>query len=257
VPGKLGTLLGIRDQMRHEQHLQAELLANVDAFVLLTQWAHDTVAANAGNSARLSLNRLGTCGAIAEPKPSPELRPTKRPILVGYLGRFDSVKGVHDLARAFASLPRELEIRLEFRGPAASPAERQVLRELQGILGEDRRVVFQPAVPSDQVYQCLRDYDVLCCPSVCVEGGPTVAIEAHAVGTPVIGTRIGGLAELITDHFNGRLVRPGDWRGLASVLAKAANDPAGTIDRWRLALPPARTMDEIAADYLALYEGRS
>ena len=80
-----------------------------------------------------------------------------------------------------------------------------------------------------------------------------MAIEAHAVGTPVIGTRIGGLAELITDGENGRLVRPGDWRALANVLREVATDPRQTIDRWRKALPPARTMNEIAADYLTLY----
>jgi glycosyltransferase involved in cell wall biosynthesis len=108
-------------------------------------------------------------------------------------------------------------------------------------------------VTSAGTHDVLAGYDVLCCPSVCAEGGPTAAIEAHAVGTPVIGTRIGGLAELVTDGVNGRLVPPGDWRALASALADLARDPAGTVDRWRLALPRARTMDEIAADYEALY----
>lgn len=257
APGKLGTLLGIRDQMQHERQLQAELLQQVDAFVLLTQWAYDTVAANAGSAARLSLNRLGIGDLPAGPKPPPELQPTTSPIRVGYLGRFDPIKGVHDLARAVASLPRYVALRVEFRGPAVSTGERHVLRELQTILGEDPRVAFQPAVSAGQVYPCLRDYDLLCCPSVCVEGGPTVAIEAHAVGTPVIGTRIGGLAELVTDGVNGRLTPPGNWRALAGVLAAAANDPAGTIDHWRRVLPQARTMDQIAADYLEMYEGRS
>ena len=80
-----------------------------------------------------------------------------------------------------------------------------------------------------------------------------MAIEAHAAGTPVVGTRIGGLAELITDGRNGRLVAPADWRALAAVLTDIARDPAGTIDRWREAIPAARTMDDVTADYLALY----
>jgi glycosyltransferase involved in cell wall biosynthesis len=88
---------------------------------------------------------------------------------------------------------------------------------------------------------------------VCLEGGPTVAIEAHAAGTPVIGTRIGGLAELVGDGVSGRLVAPDDWRALAAVLLEMAGDPAGTIDRWRAALPRPRTMDEVAAEYLTLY----
>jgi len=108
-------------------------------------------------------------------------------------------------------------------------------------------------VSETEALRVLADYDVLCCPAVCLEGGPTVAIEAHAVGTPVIGTRIGGLAELVTNGVDGRLVPPGDWRALAGALRDMAENPAGTIDRWRLALPPARTMDQVAADYLSLY----
>ena len=80
-----------------------------------------------------------------------------------------------------------------------------------------------------------------------------MAIEAHAVGTPVIGTRIGGLAELVDDGVSGRLVAPGDWRALADVFLEMAGDPAGTIDRWRCTLPRPRTMDEVAAEHLTLY----
>jgi glycosyltransferase involved in cell wall biosynthesis len=103
------------------------------------------------------------------------------------------------------------------------------------------------------VPKVLAGLDLLCCPSLVAEGGPTVAIEAHAVGTPVIGTRIGGLAELVTDGVNGRLVAPGDWRALADALRAVLLDPHGTIDAWRSALPPARTFDAVTRDYLAMY----
>ena len=108
-------------------------------------------------------------------------------------------------------------------------------------------------MPHAAVPRRLSEIDLLCCPSLVAEGGPTVAIEAHAVGTPVIGTRIGGLAELVTDGVNGRLVAPGDWRALARVIQDAASDPAGTIDQWRRALPPARTFDDVTREYLSMY----
>jgi glycosyltransferase involved in cell wall biosynthesis len=94
--------------------------------------------------------------------------------------------------------------------------------------------------------------DVLCCPSLTLEGGPTVALEAMAVGTPVVATRIGALAEVIQDGVNGRLVAPGDWRALAQAFRDIVNEPA-TLDRWRAALPAVRTMDEVVGDYLELY----
>jgi glycosyltransferase involved in cell wall biosynthesis len=80
-----------------------------------------------------------------------------------------------------------------------------------------------------------------------------VALEAMAVGTPVVATRIGALPEIVQDGVNGRLVEPGDWQGLARVLHAIATDPAGTIDRWRAALPAVRTMDDVVSEYLELY----
>ena len=122
------------------------------------------------------------------------------------------------------------------------------------MIGTDPRVRFEPAVEFTQVPHVLTGYDVLCCPSVCLEGGPTVAIEAHGVGTPVIGSRIGGLAELVTDGVNGRVTTPGDVDELARVIAEIAGNPEGTIDVWRQALPRAWTMDEVAVEYADLYD---
>jgi glycosyltransferase involved in cell wall biosynthesis len=176
------------------------------------------------------------------------------PLTVGYVGRFEAIKGVHDLARAWAALPKDAPLRLEFRGPVRTDAEERAIREARAIIGVDERVNFAAAVPAEQIPLIMAGYDLLCCPAVCLEGGPTVAIEAHAVGTPVIGTRIGGLAELVTDGVNGRLVTPGDWQALSAVMRDVAADPAATIDAWRTALPVARTMDDIAADYERMYE---
>ena len=90
-------------------------------------------------------------------------------------------------------------------------------------------------------------------PSLCFENGPTIALEAMAVGTPIIATRVGNQAELITDGVNGRLVEAGNVSELSAAILEAATSPGMTIDVWRRALPPVRTMDDIARDYLAMY----
>jgi glycosyltransferase involved in cell wall biosynthesis len=71
----------------------------------------------------------------------------------------------------------------------------------------------------------------------------------------VIAANAGGIAEVIEDGVNGRLVPPGDTNALAAALREIACDPAGTIEMWRDRLPRARTMREVAADYLSLYAG--
>ena len=98
----------------------------------------------------------------------------------------------------------------------------------------------------------LRHYDAVCCPSLCLEGGPTVALEAVAVGTPVIGSNVGGLAEIVRDGINGRLLPPGDVNQLARALRDLGENPR-QLERWRANLPRPRSLDDVAGDYLRLY----
>lgn len=158
------------------------------------------------------------------------------------------------LAEAFSRLPRDLALRLEIRGTAKGPEQQLVERSARRVLEGDARVQFLTAVPWHEVISVLKGYNLLCCSSVCLEGGPTVAMEAHAVGTPVIGSNVGGLPEFVSDRENGRLVDPGDWQALRDVLHEVAERPAETIDAWRRRLAFPRTMDDIAADHLALYQ---
>ncbi len=255
IPGKPGTLLGMPGIIRHNMALQREMLAQVDAFVVLTEWAHRVVAANDGNGAPVVLNRLGIRGSAADVARLREVpRPrTRQHLTVAYLGRFDRIKGVHDLAKAIRALPKDAQVHVEFRGPVSNLRELTITNELKAIVGPDAWVKFAPPVEPAHVFEYLQQIDLLCCPSRTVEGGPTVALEAMAVGTPVLATRVGALAVRMTDGVNGRLVAPGDWRELSRAIAAVAADPAGTIEAWRRRLPAVRTMDDVARDYLALY----
>lgn len=252
LPASLGSALGMPALIRHNQRQQRDMLALVDRFVLLNEWAMRVVVANGAPADKLELNRLGVSHRITR-KPAPDRRPTTAPVKIGYLGRLVAIKGVFDLARAFKSLPSDAAMTLEFRGPIHDEETRSVSARLREMLSDDPRVRFADPVPPEKASELLSEYDVLCCPSVWFENGPTVALEAQAAGTPVIGTRIGAMAEFIRDDVDGRLTEPGDWRELGVILAEIAANPAGTVDRWRAALPVVRTMDDVSADYLTLY----
>jgi glycosyltransferase involved in cell wall biosynthesis len=114
-------------------------------------------------------------------------------------------------------------------------------------------VSLEPAVHPRDVPSLLASFDVLLCPSRALEGGPTVALEAMAVGTPVIGSAIPALTEIVQAGVTGWLHAPGDWRALAARLAELAESPAA-IDACRERLPPSRTLDAVAKDYEALYQ---
>jgi len=253
LPGPVGAAFGLPAFIRDQQARQTRLLATADRFVLLTDWAGRTVLANHAPPSRISVNRLGIATRPPARKPPPEAQPTTRPVRLGYYGRFEAIKGVRDVVRALTSLPADASFRAEIVGPVFNGAEERVVADLKKLIGSDARIVIGAAVPHAQVPRALAALDVLVCPSLVAEGGPTVAIEAHAVGTPVIGTRIGGLAEMVAEGMNGKLVAPGDWRALARVIQTIVDDPAGTVDQWRRLLPPPRTFDDVTRDYLALY----
>jgi glycosyltransferase involved in cell wall biosynthesis len=70
----------------------------------------------------------------------------------------------------------------------------------------------------------MANSSVLVLPSTS-EGLGRVVIEAMAAGTPVIGSCVGGIPELVEDGLRGFLVSPGDEDALAEKLSWVLNNP--------------------------------
>ncbi len=251
LPGPIGTGLGMPAFIRDNLRLQHQVLSELDAFVVLTEAGQQRVVRQAQPGAPIRLNRLGV---NERPRPfTARRRAAGRALTVAYVGRLDPIKGVFDLARAIRALGPRSPLRFEFRAPVNSSQQMRMADRLKKLVGPDAHVRFGSPLSPSAVPEFLASVDLLCCPSITFEGGPTVALEALAAGTPVLGTRIGGLSEIIEDDVNGRLVEPGDWRALAAVLRAVGSDLA-LVERWRAGIGPVRTMDDVAADYAALYE---
>ncbi len=255
LPGRLGTALGMTDLIARNMSRQRAMLEAVHAFVVLTEHAAAIVRANGAPPDKVVVNRLGIRDGIADRAPAPA-KPLESGVTVGYVGRFEDVKGVLDLAEAMRRVPAHLRLRLEFRGPAQTAADRDAKAVIAHVLAGDSRVTVGEGIEPADVAGVLRSYDVLCCPSRCLEGGPTVGLEAMAVGVPVIAASVGGVAEVVQDGVNARLVPPGDVAALTAALVEVASDPGATICQWRMHLPAPRTMRDVAREYLDLYAAR-
>jgi glycosyltransferase involved in cell wall biosynthesis len=143
--------------------------------------------------------------------------------LIVFVGQLTRSKGVLDLLAAFEDLGREWtgRCRLALVGePAELPAVLQRAQEL-GIA--DRLVVTGP-LDHEQALRRIRAADMLVLPSY-AEGMPNVVLEAMALGTSVVASRAGALAELAAMEQPFFDIEAGDVVGLTRCLRVALGDP--------------------------------
>lgn len=106
-----------------------------------------------------------------------------------------------------------------------------------------------------QVGIFLKAFDIFVLASK-LEGLGTSVLDAMSVGLPIIGTRAGGIPEMIKDAENGLLVPAQDHQALADAILKLADNP---FQRGSLALQAQSdvhsfSVETMVRQYLALYE---
>jgi len=133
-----------------------------------------------------------------------------------FVGRLTCDKGIPELMEAFLRLGNQFRISgffwwmLRGRGLASCRYSR--------CLETHSRVIFAGPVQDTAPYYAIAD--VLVLPSH-REGLPTVVLEAHAAGKPVVGALATGIVDLVMDGETGLLFPVGDVPALAEALAKA------------------------------------
>lgn len=142
--------------------------------------------------------------------------PVAESLDIVYAGVLIPRKGVHHLLAAFAGL-EEAGARLRLVGKAENLDYASSLRRQAAELGISARVSFEGAVTQAELARILGGARVMVLPSLS-EGLGRVVVEAMLLGTPVIGSRVGGIPDMIAHGDNGLLVEPGDEAELARAL---------------------------------------
>jgi glycosyltransferase involved in cell wall biosynthesis len=147
------------------------------------------------------------------PKPLPD-RP--QALFVGVLERYKNVDGLAAAWRRAAPRVPEAQLRLVGSGALAGVVERLVA-------DFPEQVAWTPQLTQPEVARALDDSTFLVLPSRS-EGMGRVVIEAFCRGRPVVGTRVGGIPDLVQDGVNGLLVEAGDTDALADALVRLLTD---------------------------------
>ena len=154
-----------------------------------------------------------------------DLRPTAgaAPFTVGYIGRLSPEKGILDflhVARRLLDAAPDLRFAVAGDGPQAEEAK--TLAAALGLAGTTR---FFGQISPEAARALHTRLSCLLSPAH-TEGLPNHLLEAMAMGTPVVATDVGGVAELVTDGATGLLRPAGDLEGLARAVSALARDPA-------------------------------
>ncbi len=178
--------------------------------------------------------------------------------LVGTVGRLVPQKGMRYLLKAMVRvLAAQPNTVLLIVGDGELRTDLEARCRRLGIAGHVR---FLGA--HQEPWRILANCDVIAFSSL-FEGLPQTCIEALAVGSAVVATRINGTAELIKSGQNGILVPPCDASALAEGILKLLNDPAlpqSFRDRAPEAVGEYRTETMVARfedAYRSLYAQRS
>jgi glycosyltransferase involved in cell wall biosynthesis len=138
------------------------------------------------------------------------------PTLV-FAGRLTPQKSL-DVALAALERSEGVSLLLAGDGPDRAELERRASE-----LSLDGRARFLGPQPRETVFELLRAGDAALLSSSW-ENFPHMVVEALAVGTPVVSTDTGGVAEVVTDGENGLLVPPGEPEALAAAIQRYFRD---------------------------------
>lgn len=185
---------------------------NVDIFMVLTAFAKQKLLENG-----FAPDRVQVLSALADPSAFPAVPATAATALgryVGFVGRVSPEKGVDLLVQAAATLPH-----IPFKIAGSYDPNDNVTQQAP------QNVAFLGNLDREPLIRFYQQARMLVTPSRWYEGLPVVMIEAMLCAKPVIGSRLGGLPDVVEDGRTGLLTPAGDIKALAAAIQRLWDSP--------------------------------
>ena len=191
---KIKLAFGLKKLIFFGQKETIKFLNQVDHIVAVCNWVKKVLLINGIDEEKVILNRQGLpytefVSNLNKKKIS------KNHFVIKYFGRIDETKGVLELVNAIKeiNLPH---LKFEIFG-IVQDKESNYYDKLLKAIKSDRRIELKNPVQPHKVLSEMSNANLIAVPSRCLETGPLVVLEAFEVGVPVIGSKIGGIGELI------------------------------------------------------------
>jgi colanic acid/amylovoran biosynthesis glycosyltransferase len=208
--------------------LLPEKLRAARGMVVCSQFAYGVVAGVVGPELARKVRVVHHGLTVSQWRFQPDRPRGNAPPLVLAVGRLTAKKGFPYLVAARALLrDRGQTFACEIIGPDGGLGD-----ELTRLIAEHRletQVRLVGELPPDQVQARMAEAALLAMPSIQPDRGssdgiPNVVLESMALGTPVVATDAGGIAEVIHPGETGWIVPQKDAAGLADAMAEALHD---------------------------------
>ena len=140
-----------------------------------------------------------------------EVKKEKKEDYIIYFGKLCKEKGTENLIEVAKQLPK---IKFVFAG--YGPSEEKIKK-----ISNCNFLGFKSG---DELIKLISKAKISVCPSECHENCPFSVIESQMYGTPVIGSNMGGIPELIDNNKTGEIFNAGDVDDLKKHISKLWND---------------------------------
>ena len=192
---------------------RSKLEENTDLFVCPSQFMADKMQAGGFDPKRITVlnNFLDPVKLRHYQTIQPD---TAREAHYCYVGRLSSEKGVQDLLAVASGLPYRLKV------AGGGPLE----QELRQKYAHCENIEFLGMLDAQAVARLLAGSRFSVMPSQCYDNNPLSVVESLCAGTPVAGSDIGGIPELIGND-SGIVFRPFDKESLTAAITTAMTRP--------------------------------
>ncbi len=143
-----------------------------------------------------------------------------------YFGRLSSEKGLMTLLEAVKILNLESDIMVNIIGDGAIKGELEEKAKTESM----DNVRFLGYMKGEKLYNEIRKSQIVVIPSEWYENNPISVLEAFALEKPVIGSRIGGIPELVKDGETGYTFEPGNAEDLSEKIKTLLSDDSLRIE---------------------------
>jgi len=253
IPNRLATVLAMGKLFIEKRERDKTVFDMSDKVVVVSKWLLGVLLLNKIPRKKIFFSPHGLPSMATNFRRSHDYKNSTL-LRIGFIGRFSYIKGPHILIKAIKRLQKDFQVELRLYGRVNSREDELYLRWLKIISRKEPRIKFCGELKAENHQEVMGNLDIIAVPSLWLETGPLVVLEAFIAGIPVMGSNVGGIPDLVVDAINGMLIKMGDVKAWANAI-KWVYKNQQVLQDWAKYIPNIRNDTDVANDMLKVYEG--